>query len=947
MNCTKCNSNIPDGAKFCPSCGASVAAFAPQQMVCEKCGLELGANMRFCTVCGGAGVARAAAPETANSTANAAVDLNKPSQSDGLVSAMNNAANAIPMPSNGVPTPSNGVPTPSNNIPTPANSGFGSSAQTAPAFVADSAPMTASSAPVMTPVSNGAAAAAVKKGNGGKIVLFSILGVILVAVAAVAVMFFTNRAAFLSTLMGKEKYATMVEGTSIKNATDKLDIPSITNGIKSASGTYQILSSNYGMSPLAGLSYSSSAKTKPMMSYASSALEADLKKYSEELSKALLENYGANCVSETVSFDIQLTDATKKLIKDEMGSDDYELFLELIDVLQGSSFNATVSAKDSTSAITMSTKGTIAVDAKVVMDGQDMYISLPFASDKVFKITVNAPSESYYEEFKPLELDEKEVERLITECVEIYLDHYKKSSIEMDNGSIKAAGVTVEGKLITAEFKGESLYQLFYDITEHIVSDDYFAAQMVDYINSFDNDITKKEFKDEILDMFDPDDFEKDDKLIIKTVIDRNGNVLGKTITAVSFGDTAFEISYADSDKEFGAEVDVPDEDFNITVSGEKQDKETTKCVVKIKTYDDEEYGFNVVFKDNGTKTFCGKDIPCGELTVRMLLPESFSDQLGAEAFAAINGASLSFNVNVQDENTIEYTVNLSVQNYGSFHADSKITVSNDDSALTVPANAIDITGAVNGDFDENTMTVLSEFGKEVVEAFVKVLPEDLSSSIGLSDFDDLFGGFSPSYGGAKADRDDIDYLIDFIREDIDTINEMLKTGDTGYMTSRELESLLSDYQNLYLRIITKNYDMTEDEYYDFYDEYDELWDQLPSYNGNTSGNNDFNTGVPKIDAMGGIINSAYADAAMISMLVENGTIELNTAAEKAMYQDIEDAFTAIYNYSSEVIEDGDISKCTDAQIDEWIRLFNIAKVKVDVFKANFDLSAYQNMWNY
>ena len=46
MECSRCNTGNPEGAKFCASCGASLV------LVCAQCGTELLAGMRFCDKCG-------------------------------------------------------------------------------------------------------------------------------------------------------------------------------------------------------------------------------------------------------------------------------------------------------------------------------------------------------------------------------------------------------------------------------------------------------------------------------------------------------------------------------------------------------------------------------------------------------------------------------------------------------------------------------------------------------------------------------------------------------------------------------------------------------------------------------------------------------------------------------------------------------------------------------
>lgn len=96
MNCSKCNSAIPDGSKFCPVCGAKVEQAAGK--FCTNCGSALAAGMMFCAECGTSVQAAAPAPTPVNDTP---------------------AASAVPTPVNDTPAV-NAVPMPTNDIGTPA-----------------------------------------------------------------------------------------------------------------------------------------------------------------------------------------------------------------------------------------------------------------------------------------------------------------------------------------------------------------------------------------------------------------------------------------------------------------------------------------------------------------------------------------------------------------------------------------------------------------------------------------------------------------------------------------------------------------------------------------------------------------------------------------------------------------------------------------------------------
>lgn len=947
MICTKCGNEIPDGAKFCPSCGAVSQAAPEKKLYCEKCGLELMNGAKFCSVCGGTGVMRDAAQS--GSTNAAVVDLNKPSQSDSLVSAMNGISAAagsatgapipgVPMPSNDVPTPSNDVSAPSGS--SPASSGYAPSnaMPVIPPFVA-SASANVQQAPIVTPVP-AASGAAVSTKRGGKIALFAILGVLLIAIAAAAIMFSTNRATFLSTFMGKEKYATMVEGNSIKNATEKLDIPAIANGIKAASGTYQAMSTTMGNSANPFMSYSGIYSSAAPMSYgygAASAIDPEfnagfnVSELSKMLAEALQSYYGANSISETLTVNVQFSDSVKAMLG--AGEVDVDKYLDLIN---GTSVNYTLSAKDDKTAIELGTNGQFTVNAQIMLDGQDVYIALPFASDKALMISVPASSESIKSEAKPLELDEKELERLITECVEIYLDHYKAASIEMENGEIKAADVTVNGKLIVAEFKGEQLSKLFSDIAEHIVKDDYLMTQIADYANSCGAEVTKQELIDEALDSISEtfSEIEDSDKLVINTVIDNNGNVLGKTVKAMGGEDVYAVFSYAETADRLGFEMTDNNEEFSLKATVDKIDDKSGACNITVTDGEDE--GSFILNYSNVAKTeFCGKEICTGDFSFGMKMPESFADQLGKDAWAAINGAKLNLGLKADSKNTLETNLAIEVPSYGSVSLKDVFTVSNDEPAFNKPANVINITDAMLGGMpDETTMAELEKYGEDLTNALKNAVPEFIKSDMEKFSAGSMIGGNDgPNvYPGSGSLNDDVADLLGDIQYDMDDIQKALNgelAYDTDYITSSELEALLSDYTNLYLEIIVKGNAITENELDAFYDRYWDLYMELPYFDYEDDDYFDD----PRLNALSENIADSYITALSIESYYSEKLS--NNPEATALYNDVENACSDLLNYFDSTGAD-DLDEYTEEQLNETERLLGILDAKIEAFMAKY-----------
>lgn len=823
MNCIKCNSVIPDGAKFCPNCGASylkeadiAPSFTPEtekKYFCEKCGLEVAHGAKFCSVCGGAARAQDASSienilgGTIGEGNMSAVSLDKPSGADELVSAMNSAASSVPTP-----------------VESGFNSGFTASA---PSFApsANAADMSGSSPVENLPNYNGGAAVAerpVKKKHKGRIALI-IIGVVVALLGAVAIMFFTNRASVLSTVMGKSKYAAMVEGTHIKKVTDKIDIPAMADGIKSASTVFQVMSE---MDPnMMGMTnnfyYSSNTAKTASMSYGyggygyGSEMEMDLSAIEKMYAEMLMSTYGKNSINGSIKANVKLGDSLRAMMEDSYYySRQLEQIDEVLNYLNGTSITYNVSASDDAMAFSMGTEGKLTVNAKVLMSGQDMYVSLPFASDKAIKLTFDKPAEEYTDvEIKPLELEADELERIIADIIKIYLEHYKSLEIEMDEGEISAAGVSVEGKLITAEFSVEDLYEMIVDIAEYIADDDYLAQQIVEFANGCGYDIDEDDYADAIMDFIDEMDYDEDskDKLIVETVINRNGDVLGKTYTVVVDKEKT-TVSFAETKEQSGIEIKASDVKMSLLV--EKENNENGTCTLKT-TVDNKSVSLILKYSDAKKAEFCGKEIMTGKFDLSMKLPNEFKDQLDKDSYAAMNGAKLTLSIKSDSSNTIETSIAVKSNGYIDASVTETITVLDDTSDLNAPSNAIDLTPLTKNEYiDDQSAEDLIQLIKDAAKKL-----KDMGMDIDLDDVDEI----DPAYFTGKVTRDQIDNLLGRINDRIDTFDYYIGYyGEYSYMSDyvEEYKTKKSKLVKLASKIAAKNYNITQDEYEAFYDEF-------------------------------------------------------------------------------------------------------------------------------
>ncbi len=891
MNCIKCNNPIPDGAKFCPSCGASyleASNVAPSPMpapepekryFCEKCGLELTRGVKFCSVCGGAAYAKDVSPipgsgDTYGEGNMSAVSLDKLSGSDELVSAMNTAAaatvsgapmsgsafsmtppandaamsangfNMTPPANNGVPMPSDSFPAPSG-IPMPSESGFsGGYSAPAPSFspsanAADAMGGFAVPAAANMPNYGGGAAAVkpIKKKHKGRIALI-IIAAVVALLGAFAVLFFTNRAAVLSTILGKSKYAAMVEGNHIKQVTEKINIPAVADGIKSASSLVPLITNanTSGVSPYSpyvlGMTDSISGSDDPTVklsngygdissasssgAMSSSGMEMDLSAVEKMYAELLQSTYGKNCVNGSIKANVELGDSLKAM----MSSDDLEQVNEVLKYLNDSSITYSVSANENAAAFAFGTEGKYTINVKVLMDGQDMYISLPFVSDKAIKFTFDKPAEVTETEIeiKPLELDEKELERIITDIVQIYLDHYKDLEIEMEKGEIDAAGVVVSGKLISAEFSEQDMLDLAEDVCEYLANDEYLAGQIVEFINSCGVEIDEDDYSDAIMSIFDDAEVDEDskNKFIINTIINNNGDVLGKSFEIV-VNKQKTTLSYADAKEQNGYEMKAGNS--KISLLNEKTDDANGSCTMKF-TASGSSVSFVLKYSDVKETQFCGKDTVTGKFELSMKLPSEFGDMLDKEAYAAMNGAKISLSLTSDSENTMETSFGIKAPGYLDVNVTETMTALDDSSDLTAPSDSIDVTPLTKDEYlDDASAESLVEFIKDAANALI-----DMGIDIGI-DPDDL-DQLDPGTLSGKVPKENIDYLLESIDSIIGSIETYLEySSDPEEL--QEFNSIKGEFEALAQKIRDKNYNITADEYYEFSDEYEELYMEL------------------------------------------------------------------------------------------------------------------------
>lgn len=544
-------------------------------------------------------------------------------------------------------------------------------------------------------------------------------------------------------------------------------------------------------------------------------MEFDLSAIEKMYAELLRSTYGKNTVTGSVKAKVEIGSSLRSL----MGSGyDLDQMDEVLDYLNKTEITYSVSASDDTTAFTVGTNGKLTVNAKVMMNGQDMYISLPFVSDKAIKLTFDKPADTTVTELdlKPLELDASELERIIGDIIKIYLEHYKNLQIDMGNGEISAADVTVSGKLITAEFSGKDLFDLFEDIAEYIAHDDYLAGKIVDFANGCGMDIDKSDYADSILKDFDNAVVkETAGKLIIKTVINRSGDVLGKSYEMVSNGEKV-SYSFADTDGKSGAEITASM--MSISMLNEKTDDQNGTCTLKT-SVGGTSVSLVLKYSDVKEAEFCGKKIDTGKFELSMKLPNSFKDMLDKNSYAAINGAKIIYSASVTGD-TLETSIGMTAPGYIDISLTETVTALDDSSALSVPSNAIDVTPLTKGDYlDDKTAEEFGEFAKELVKAL-----EKMGIDTGVDNVDDL----DMSALSGKMPKESVDQLLDYVENYKGYVDMYIEYADDDDIAA--LTAIKNKFEALEQKIRSKNYSITYDEYSEFFNEMSDIFAELYQY---------------------------------------------------------------------------------------------------------------------
>lgn len=685
MICKMCNTENPDGALFCSSCGGKLEA-APATRFCPECGAELVGGAKFCGACGKLAEQTPVAAEPV-APAPAPVSAVPMPVNDPPADVQSMAAAASAMGGNVLPANEQ-----SYNAAIPATDNAFSQAAAISTEGFDASASNCGSAAASMPefdVSGSAVAVKPVQKNKKKLILTIVLAVVALLVVAALVLGLFFRGFVESIFMGEKGYALATE----KRKMSVVDEAEYSQQLSEGSEAF-VQSVAAAMTANA---YEDSVGSSDMATSMNLFSGIDFEEELKAMHKSMMDTYGMNACTIKYSADLDISDAAISML----GMDD-EALEEVLAMVNDSEYIVRVATDDDAmgAEIEYVQNGSVINARGIICSDGTVAVMFPFGSNKCIKTTFDTSGTAVSTETIDIEVDAAEIERLHKAMMDVYYKYYEKAEIVIANDKIEIGGtgetadMTVSGRKITAKLSPELLGEMLSEMVTTFANDSYIQSFISEIAAEAGVDFDRDNYLDSLADAADSVKTSVPVTIEINTMVDFNSNIIGGSYAIYETEAERFELVYIKNGADNGVALKTNVDVYNTSTDGDVTEteifnltfKETNSTDGKIRVeFNMSGYatmGVNIDYTGVTTAKLGNTDVLVGRYDIYMApnaesTPESSMVRIQAESKV--------------ESGSIKSTFSADVPEYGSLSFEMECTPENNKDLTTIPSDAYDM----------------------------------------------------------------------------------------------------------------------------------------------------------------------------------------------------------------------------------------------------------------
>ncbi len=498
---------------------------------------------------------------------------------------------------------------------------------------------------------------------------------------------------------------------------------------------------------------------------------------------------------------------------------------EIVALIDGTEMKYYFSAQgeDLRAGLEIASGGTPVANADIYKIGDKMYLAFPFCSETAFVIDVEmgTVTEVAPEFAAP---DAKEIEKLINELIECYVDEITALGSETKSAEYDCVGVKLAGDADVTVITRNDIMEILARLWETFDSNEYFSDYIVNFMNSYvyynggsftveEYHRQNKELADSLRAEKNPNDDE--DAMTVEVFVNGSGDVAGFVTTLFREKNDPIIRFYVTggSEKLYAAEA------FNygstsVIFVKNNSDSGTGKITFGT-TLDEEVVSFDIDYKDIKTEKLGETEIITGSIKIALGENNSFIDSVltdevkkGAEmAFKQLGIDNFEFDKALKDiyisveskknGDAAEVKIKIHASEIIDLGATCKITLGIDKPVAAPTGNIIDIQSAMADP------TVLEPFIGELAAQLKNILASNpelggLLAMVGVDEsaIDGIVSSFAELSADAKNEtlRSEIyERLGNAYNEMVDAYNE----SENAYSYSNEVSDTMDFYDEI------------------------------------------------------------------------------------------------------------------------------------------------------